>query len=65
MTTTTLRKVGMTAVLVSAAQPDVPSPAPRRAHLLAGAPARDLPLDDIVHQWGLQSFPASDPPANW
>jgi hypothetical protein len=20
---------------------------------------------DIVDQWGLQSFPASDPPANW
>ena len=21
--------------------------------------------DDIVDQWGKQSFPASDPPANW
>jgi len=20
---------------------------------------------DIVHEWGVQSFPASDPPANW
>jgi hypothetical protein len=20
---------------------------------------------DLVHEWGLQSFPASDPPANW
>jgi hypothetical protein len=20
---------------------------------------------DIVHEWGIQSFPASDPPANW
>ena len=20
---------------------------------------------DVVHEWGLQSFPASDPPANW
>jgi hypothetical protein len=20
---------------------------------------------DIVHEWGMQSFPASDPPANW
>ena len=20
---------------------------------------------DIVYEWGIQSFPASDPPANW
>jgi hypothetical protein len=27
---------------------------------------RPLPLVvDIVEEWGLQSFPASDPPANW
>ena len=22
-------------------------------------------LTDIVEEWGMQSFPASDPPANW
>jgi hypothetical protein len=28
--------------------------------------ARSIPMPvDIVEEWGLQSFPASDPPANW
>jgi hypothetical protein len=27
------------------------------------APA--APASDIVEEWGMQSFPASDPPANW
>ena len=60
--------------------PEVPLPAPRTALLEAGAPGRAqrggalvrvggvraaLPPDDIVDQWGVQSFPASDPPANW
>jgi hypothetical protein len=27
---------------------------------------RSVPVPvDIVEEWGLQSFPASDPPANW
>jgi hypothetical protein len=69
----------MTAVLVSVAQPEVSSPAPRRARLVASAPRAqpagvlvrirpagpDRYLDDLVDQWGMQSFPASDPPANW
>ena len=29
------------------------------------APAASSPPPDIVELWGIQSFPASDPPSNW
>jgi hypothetical protein len=25
----------------------------------------EQPVEDIVEVWGMQSFPASDPPSNW
>jgi hypothetical protein len=33
------------------------------ANRLSASDARDF--DDIVEEWGMQSFPASDPPSNW
>jgi hypothetical protein len=57
----------MATVLIRAAPQEVEPPAEVP---LEGVVVRDradaaLPPDDIVDQWGLQSFPASDPPANW
>jgi hypothetical protein len=57
-----------TANLVPPEPPSEGDPCPRQ-------PATNLPTDapkevlatpwDIVDEWGTQSFPASDPPANW
>jgi hypothetical protein len=44
---------------------------PRAVTVVADAPADRLNVwggrdfDDIVDEWGAQSFPASDPPSNW
>jgi hypothetical protein len=43
--------------------PSVPTVGDERAKRLGASGGRDF--DDIVDEWGAQSFPASDPPANW
>ena len=35
------------------------------AHEIVAQPAASRDELDLVDEWGLQSFPASDPPANW
>jgi hypothetical protein len=42
-------------------EPVVPEPAIADGGRVAAATS----ASDIVDQWGLQSFPASDPPSNW
>jgi hypothetical protein len=56
MTTTRERTAGAITVLIRSPGPAVPE-------LTAVRPAAG-PID-IVDQWGMHSFPASDPPANW
>ncbi len=48
----------------SAAATTGPAPGARAQSHRADAPLPGL-HDDIVEEWGRQSFPASDPPANW
>jgi hypothetical protein len=40
---------------------------PRRAGSaeISGEALRSTGVLDVVEEWGHQSFPASDPPANW
>jgi hypothetical protein len=49
----------MTTVLTREAQPEV------TVLRVPAEPRRPAPPIDIVEQWGVESFPASDPPANW
>ena len=39
--------------------------APPRPHARTGNPGTTADNMDIVEVWGRDSFPASDPPANW
>jgi hypothetical protein len=41
-----------------------PAPHPASADTVEQIPPPVVGID-IVEEWGLQSFPASDPPANW
>jgi hypothetical protein len=61
---TTEEGAGVTTVLTRAAEPDAREGVrPDGGLVLVGtAPG---PQPDLVDQWGMHSFPASDPPANW
>ncbi|MBN1092876.1 hypothetical protein JKP75_10080 [Blastococcus sp. TML/M2B] len=54
-------------LLAPVRQPAARTAAPElRAFTAPIAPAgREDRGSDVVEEWGLQSFPASDPPANW
>ena len=53
----------MTAVLIKAPRPaEVQHPPMSRG--VGDRPTAHL-RTDIVEEWGVQSFPASDPPSNW
>jgi hypothetical protein len=53
----------MTAVLIRAPRPAEAEPV-RMSPVGAVAATAHFPTD-IVEEWGVQSFPASDPPSNW
>jgi hypothetical protein len=58
MTTTRDRRAGAITVLIRGTGLGVAAKRPA----VRTSPG---PPTDIVDQWGMQSFPASDPPANW
>jgi hypothetical protein len=53
----------------SSYDPASPSPSadpiPRAAQTVADTDDHVAAMDDLVDTWGMDSFPASDPPANW
>jgi hypothetical protein len=57
MTTTRIPEAGGTAVLTRWTGAEIPEP-----RVGVSPPTTAI---DIVDQWGMHSFPASDPPANW
>ena len=62
MSTTTLERDPTVRSTVTS--PVAPSPAVAAAARTPLVPIRET-APDLVDVWGLHSFPASDPPANW
>jgi hypothetical protein len=63
MTVTAVRRAAPPTLLIGSVRPSAPAAKQASdARLEKPAPA---PVTDIVEEWGLQSFPASDAPANW
>ena len=49
----------------AAAPADARPAPPERTPVSSGGDLIAAPPTDIVDRWGMESFPASDPPANW